>query len=42
MGIGAELARVLAEGGHDLVLTARSENLLRELARELEVVVVRL
>lgn len=37
MGIGAELARVLAERGHDLVLTARSEALLSELAGELEV-----
>ncbi|MBL6720676.1 MAG: SDR family oxidoreductase [Planctomycetes bacterium] len=37
MGIGAELARVLAERGHDLVLTARSEDLLRELSSELEV-----
>lgn len=35
-GIGAELARVLAEGGWNLILTARSEADLEALARELE------
>jgi short-subunit dehydrogenase len=36
LGIGRELARVFAENGHPLVLSARSEDKLRELARELE------
>jgi short-subunit dehydrogenase len=35
-GIGYELARLLATGGHNLVLVARSGNLLEEMARELE------
>jgi uncharacterized protein len=34
-GIGLDLARLFAEGGHDLVLVARSEGKLRELAAEL-------
>ena len=34
-GIGAELARVLAEHAHDLVLTARSQGKLESLAAEL-------
>lgn len=34
-GIGLELARVAAGKGHDLVLVARREGALRELAREL-------
>ena len=34
-GIGLELARVAAGKGHDLVLVARTEGKLRELAREL-------
>ena len=34
-GIGLELARVAAEKGHDLVLVARTEEKLRELAGEL-------
>ena len=37
MGIGEEIARVLAERGHDVVLTARSEDRLHTLASELEV-----
>lgn len=36
MGLGREYARLLARDGHDLVLVARSEELLRRLARELE------
>ncbi len=35
-GIGAELARVFAARGHHLVVTARREDRLRQLARELE------
>jgi hypothetical protein len=35
-GIGAELARELARGGHDLVLTARREAPMQKLAREME------
>ncbi|HEY1011933.1 MAG TPA: SDR family oxidoreductase [Herpetosiphonaceae bacterium] len=35
-GIGAELARVFAAKGHDLVLVARGETALRELAGSLE------
>jgi len=34
-GIGRDLAHVLAEHGHDLILTARSEEALRALADEL-------
>jgi short-subunit dehydrogenase len=36
LGIGRELAKVFAENGHALVLVARSEDKLRELATELE------
>ena len=35
-GIGAELARVFARNGHDLVLVARSERAVKELAASLE------
>lgn len=35
-GIGADIARVLATRGHPLVLTARSEGKLQDLAEELE------
>lgn len=35
-GLGLDMARILAERGHHLVLTARSEERLRALARELE------
>ena len=34
-GIGLELARVLARGGYDLVITARSQPALDQVAREL-------
>lgn len=34
-GIGAEIARVMAENGHDLVLTARRGEALRDLERRL-------
>ena len=35
-GLGAEMARLAARDGHDVVLVARSEAKLRELASELE------
>jgi uncharacterized protein len=35
-GIGLDLAHLFAEDGHDVVLVARSEDKLRELAKELE------
>jgi len=35
-GIGLDLAHLFAADGHDLILVARSEDKLRELARELE------
>src|SRR6476469_6951158 len=35
-GIGLELARILAREGHDLVLVARREATLKELADELK------
>jgi uncharacterized protein len=35
MGIGLELARCFADGGYDLILTARSAELLEKLAEEL-------
>src|SRR5436309_10117466 len=35
-GIGLELARILAREGHDLVLIARRETALKELADELK------
>ena len=35
-GIGYEFTRLFAKGGYDLVLVARSEKQLRELAKELE------
>jgi short-subunit dehydrogenase len=34
-GIGMELARILAEHGHDLIVVARTEQMLQELAGEL-------
>jgi len=36
LGIGLELARLFARDGNDLILVARSESKLQELARELE------
>jgi len=36
MGIGKELAKILASDGRDLVLLARSEDKLQSLAQELE------
>jgi hypothetical protein len=35
-GIGSDLAKLLAEGGHDLVLVARNEEALRSVAAECE------
>ena len=35
-GIGLEFARVFARNRHDLVLVARNESKLRELAKELQ------
>src|SRR5437660_10172771 len=35
-GIGLELARIFAREGHNLVLVARSEDKLRQIASELE------
>ncbi len=35
-GIGADLARLFAGGGHDLILVARSEGKLRQIAARLE------
>src|ERR1044071_7672251 len=35
-GIGLDLARLFAKDGHDVVLVARSEGRLREIAAELE------
>jgi short-subunit dehydrogenase len=35
-GIGLDLAHLFARGGHDVVLVARSEDKLRQLARDLE------
>ena len=35
-GIGLDLARLFAKDGHDVILVARSEGKLRELAAELE------
>ena len=40
-GIGLELARIFAANRHDVVLVARSEDKLRELARECEATGVR-
>ena len=34
-GIGREIAKCLASKGHDLILVARREGLLRDLAEEL-------
>ena len=40
-GIGLELDRVFAANRHDVILVARREDKLRELARELEAAGVR-
>ena len=40
-GIGLELARIFAANRHDVILVARREDKLRELARELEAAGVR-
>ncbi len=40
-GIGLELAKIFAKDGYDLVLTARSENKLLEIQKELNRLTVR-